>query len=595
MLAVGVAASLAAFVLLRGVVGRESHASFRDAADESAKAVTAELERSENALRGLRGLFVASDSVRRADFRRYVEALQLPERYPSLRGLTFVASVPPGDVAGFTAAQRADHAPGFTVRRAPSTLAPAPPAPDRRIVTFIEPFQTSNTRLGYDLSRRAETRAAQDRARDIGAGTLTPRVRLVGDHAAGFGMYLPIYDSDAATSTVAERRAALRGWLLARFRGPNFMAGIRGRVPRNVRVELFDGDRAAPGALIGVAGGAADGGRQRSTQIVHDGHLWTVRVTALDGFLTSSHDREPVSVLIFGLLLSALLAALVQTQVTARRRSDLEVELRTAELLHTASKLRRVNADLEEHNREVETFARLQRDFVTTASHELRTPLTTVLGYLEIVLGARPEELSDTQRGHLQVVWRSAQRLLALVGDLLTVDRAESGVMDIEPEPVALGPVIAPAVHDLELACVWHGLTLTMGAIPSDLVVIADPDRFRQVLDNLIGNAIKFTPAPGEISVGVRAAGDRAEISISDTGPGIPADELPHIFERFYRTSSTAETAAQGTGLGLSIARALVEAHGGTLTAESVVGEGTTFTVSVPLAPVAASVSAPTT
>ena len=209
---------------------------------------------------------------------------------------------------------------------------------------------------------------------------------------------------------MAERRAALRGWLLARFRGPNFMAGIRGRVPRNVRVELFDGDRAAPGALIGVAGGAADGGRQRSTQIVHDGHLWTVRVTALDGFLTSSHDREPVSVLIFGLLLSALLAALVQTQVTARRRADLEVELRTAELRHTASKLRRVNADLEEHNREVETFARLQRDFVTTASHELRTPLTTVLGYLEIVLGARPEELSDTQRGHLQVVWRSAQR-----------------------------------------------------------------------------------------------------------------------------------------------------------------------------------------
>ncbi len=594
VLAIGAAASLAAFAVWRGVVDRESEATFRDAVDDSAQAVSVELSRSGDALRGLRGLFVPSDTVRRAEFRRYVGALELQEAYPALRGLTYISSLRPGDVERFVAEQRADGEPFFTVRTSPSTLAPAPPAPDRRIITFIEPGETSNAKLGFDLSRRADSRAAQDRSRDTGGATLTDRVILIGDHASGFGIFLPVYEGGAPVTSVAERRAALRGWLVARFRGPDFMAGIRDRVPRRVRVELFDGDRADPGALLGATGGRAAGdGRQRTARIAHDGHHWTVRVTALDGFVNAGHSREPLIVLVFGLLLSGLLAALVRSQVNARRRSDLEVELRTAQLRATAAQLRRVNADLEAHNHEVETFARLQRDFVTTTSHELRTPLTTVLGYLEIVLGAPDEELSGTQRGHLQVVWRSAQRLLSLVGDLLTVDRAESGVMEIEPEPVALGPVIAPAVHDLELACVTNGLTLTVGPIPSDLVVVADPDRFRQVLDNLIGNAIKFTPAPGEISIAVEAVADRAEIRISDTGPGIPEDELEHIFERFYRTSSTAETAAQGTGLGLSIARALVAAHGGTLTAESVVGEGATFTVSVPLAPVAASVVAP--
>jgi signal transduction histidine kinase len=589
VLAAGVAASVALAVHWTGIVEREAQVAFAGASQDGAQAVRAELARSEDALRGLNGLFAASDKVSREEFRRYVRTLELPDRHPSLRGVTFIASVPPAGVAGFAAAQRADGASDFRVRRAPSNVPPAPPAPDRRIVTFTEPAETPGVKLGFEVSRRATARLAQDRSRDTGGTTLTARAKLIDDPAPGFGLYMPVYRGGFPTDTVAQRRLALRGWLQARFRGPDFLAGIQGKVSRDIRIELFDGAEANRALLIGAtAAPAAASSRRRTTHVSHDGHTWTVRVTALNG--AGGAHREPLIVLCFGLVLSGLLAALVHSQNSARRRADLEVELRTAELRRTAAELRRVNTDLEAHNREVESFARLQRDFVTTASHELRTPLTSVLGYLEIVLGAGPGEISDEQRGHLQVVWRSAQRLLGLVGDLLTVDRAEAGGMDVSPVPIALGPMIAPAVHDLELACVAKGLRLTMGPIPPDLTVVADPDRFRQVLDNLIGNAIKFTPAPGEIMIDVATDGDRARISIADTGPGIPEDELPHIFERFYRTSSTARSAAQGTGLGLSIARALVEAHGGTLSAHSTVGEGTTFTVSVPLAQVPASV-----
>ena len=189
---------------------------------------------------------------------------------------------------------------------------------------------------------------------------------------------------------------------------------------------------------------------------------------------TEPGASEPLVALGFDLLLSVVLAALVHSQISARRRADDEVELRTAELRRTAAELRRVNAELEAHNREVEGFARLQRDFVATASHELRTPLTSIMGYLELVLDAPPEELSHEQRGHLQVVWRSAQRLLALVGDLLTVNRVDNGVMEVEPVPVAFGPLLAPAVHDLELACVAKGLRLSVADVATDLVVQAD-------------------------------------------------------------------------------------------------------------------------
>jgi two-component system sensor histidine kinase BaeS len=114
--------------------------------------------------------------------------------------------------------------------------------------------------------------------------------------------------------------------------------------------------------------------------------------------------------------------------------------------------------------------------------------------------------------------------------------------------------------------------------------VRVDRNRFEQVLGNIVGNAVKFTPGPGEIRVGLALNGATAEVRVADTGPGIPGDELPRIFDRFFRASSSVRSAVPGSGLGLTIARSLVEAHGGTLTAESAVAEGTTFVITLPLA-----------
>jgi len=159
-----------------------------------------------------------------------------------------------------------------------------------------------------------------------------------------------------------------------------------------------------------------------------------------------------------------LLAALVRTQMVARRRADREVFERTAELREAALELGRVNTELETHSREVEAFAQLQRDFVATASHELRTPLTSILGYLELVLGSAPEELPDEPRAHVQIAYRSSQRLLAIVGDLLTVDKVDAGAMEIDPQDVTLEELVAPTLLTFGPACERKGLRLVVDA-----------------------------------------------------------------------------------------------------------------------------------
>jgi signal transduction histidine kinase len=227
----------------------------------------------------------------------------------------------------------------------------------------------------------------------------------------------------------------------------------------------------------------------------------------------------------------------------------------------------------------------------SSASHELRTPLTSILGYLELVLGARPEDLRDEERGHLQIVYRSGKRLLAIVGDLLTVDKTDAGRMEIRPQVTAADALLAPTVDAFAATWAAKGLALTVEAPDEPIAVNVDSERMQQVLSNIVGNAVKLTPAPGEVRLSVRAAGDRAELRVSDTGPGIAADELPHVFDRFYRTEASMRAATPGTGLGLTIARSLVEAHDGMLTVESELGGGTTFVVSLPAVPVGVAVA----
>lgn len=222
----------------------------------------------------------------------------------------------------------------------------------------------------------------------------------------------------------------------------------------------------------------------------------------------------------------------------------------------------------------------LKDQFVSVVSHELRTPLTAIRGSLEIVLGEEPGPLTEEQRRFLEIADFSSEQLLRVVGDLLLIGKTEAGHLALEIVESDLGAMLEacvvaakPAADAKQIA-----LRLTSGELPS---IAADRGRLSQALGNIISNAIQFTD-DGRVDVRARVEDDRAVIEVTDTGIGIPAAEVDHLFVPFFRASTATRQAIPGTGLGLSIAKEIVEAHGGSISVESEEGSGTSFRVEVP-------------
>ena len=250
---------------------------------------------------------------------------------------------------------------------------------------------------------------------------------------------------------------------------------------------------------------------------------------------------------------------------------------------------RRLEQEREEFTRELEVrnerlleLDHLKDEFVALVSHELRTPLTSIRGYLELVLDGEAGEVTDEQRQFLGVVERNANRLLDLVGDLLFLAQIEAGKLSLEFGAVDLAAVAAESVETARPLAEEKEITLTLATSPLPLLA-GDRARLAQLLDNLVSNAVKFTPQGGRVDVRASSSRENAILEVRDTGMGIPADEQEHVFERFFRTSRATEQAIQGTGLGLAISNAIVHAHGGRITLASNEGEGATFRVTIPI------------
>jgi PAS domain S-box-containing protein len=224
---------------------------------------------------------------------------------------------------------------------------------------------------------------------------------------------------------------------------------------------------------------------------------------------------------------------------------------------------------------------RLKDEFFALVSHELRTPLTSIIGYLELVLEDAEDLPPDASR-FLQVVERNSRRLYRLVGDLLFVAQVEAGKLSLERGDVDLEATIAACVEAARPRAEENGVVLRANT-QSIATTRGDADRIGQVLDNLVSNAIKFTPEGGTVDVTLGRVGQSALIEVRDTGIGIPASEQDRMFQRFFRSTAATAQAIPGVGLGLVISRAIVEAHGGEINFESQEGHGTTFRIALPL------------
>jgi two-component system phosphate regulon sensor histidine kinase PhoR len=230
---------------------------------------------------------------------------------------------------------------------------------------------------------------------------------------------------------------------------------------------------------------------------------------------------------------------------------------------------------------DLERLERIRKDFVANVSHELRTPLTAIQGYAETLLDGALED-QENNRKFLEIIRAHSIRLNNIASDLLVLSDLESGRPAPEPERVSLRTAIETAMRTVESEAIVGGVRLVWGKI-EDIGVMGYRIRMEQALVNLLTNAVKFNHRGGEVRVEAVRVDDTARIIISDTGIGIPAEDLSRIFERFYRVDKARSRQVGGTGLGLSIVKHVIERMHGTVTVESVLGKGSTFTIALPV------------
>jgi PAS domain S-box-containing protein len=227
---------------------------------------------------------------------------------------------------------------------------------------------------------------------------------------------------------------------------------------------------------------------------------------------------------------------------------------------------------------------RMKTEFVSLVSHELRTPLTSIKGFTQMVLDGDAGEINEEMREFLGIVLSNADRLVALVNDLLDLSRIESGRIQLKSETVDLDEVVQTVASTMRQKLKEKQQSLAVTVDPAATYVTGDKDKLVQVLTNYVSNAHKYTQAGGDIRVAIRQQGDFASVTVSDNGYGIAPEDQARLFARFYRVDNAMTREVGGTGLGLSIVKQLIELQGGQVGVQSVLGAGSTFTFTVPLA-----------
>lgn len=290
----------------------------------------------------------------------------------------------------------------------------------------------------------------------------------------------------------------------------------------------------------------------------------------------------------------------VFTSYKAHLASQMHIESVTA----SYAELQEKNRILQENNDRLQELDKLKSNFLATISHELRTPLTSVIGYSEMMLEGVTGALNDEQREFIKTIMDKGSSLLGLISQILDLSRIESGALRMQVSEYSLKDVLRTATTSVVPQCQKKSLRLQVDVADNLPLLQGDPEKIGQVVVNLLGNALKFTPVGGSITLRAQrftrpiAAGSAAQglpsvfdptdeefvrIDVIDTGVGIPSDKIGHIFERFFQVDSSSTREFGGTGLGLSIVKSLVEAHRGEIFVESTVGHGSTFTVLLPL------------
>ncbi|MEK8018475.1 MAG: CHASE domain-containing protein [Candidatus Parabeggiatoa sp.] len=684
---VGVMLSFTAFFVTRNLEWQDMQMRFDQLIDKQFASLKRELDLSVEVLRGVKGLFEASEFVSREEFQLFTDPKRA--RYPTIQALEWIPKVTAEQRAAYEASARKDGFASFSIteRHRQGQMVPAGARAEYFPVFYMEPYKGNEAALGFDLASNTERLMTLTQSRDTGSKLATSRFILVQEQSQQFGflIFVPIYQGKPRT--LAERHKNIKGFVLGVYRiGDIFEKSINDAGFSDIQANLWLYEKLGTEDQLlhfrqSHTGGSinTDLRYQKTFQVA--GRDWTLVAHPTDEYVAFYRTWYPYYLLVIALFFTILLTAYLRQQfselreskeqaraivrtvvngiltinqhgiieflnpaaeklfayterevigqnvkilmpepyhsehdnylnnyvrtgqakvigigreVTGKRKNGttFPMELAVSEMHSDKGRkfvgivteiTERKNAEqmLIEAKEKAEDANRLKSEFLNVMSHELRTPLTVMLGNLPLLTDPSDLPEADEIAEIAQDIEESGKHLLTLINDLLDLSKIEAGKMKLTMASFS----VASVFEDMSIAAMKKMVEnkgMGFDIQFENISITADPVRLKQILFNLLGNAVKFTDE-GKITVNVTQDQGMAYFSVQDTGCGMKEEDLPYIFEVFRQVDGSSKRAASGTGLGLAITKRLVELHKGEITVTSQIGVGSRFTFSIPI------------
>jgi signal transduction histidine kinase/CheY-like chemotaxis protein len=613
----GCALSLVAERLLNRRNRRRLLEELADVAESRAKALREQILKSMEVLHSIASFHATRAEISREEFRAFVRAALT--RQPELQALSWDPRVSRKERPAWEAQARADGFPNFrfTEKEAKNTILPALSRNEYYPVFFLEALEKNELALGFDVCSEEVRRRALENARDTGRATATAPLRLAQEKASqlGFLVFQPVYRGES--KTLEQRRANLVGFAVAVFRICDLVEpSLCELSDRGLSVAIED--EADGRAIYERPGGHPSELPACSTQLIVADRSWTLEIKASVEFCRSRAHARPWWAAAAGLTLTSLAAAYLwresrrtaeiaakvkeatidlSTEINERRRAEFELERakrgldvrvreRTAELATANSSLLEEIVIRKQAEATAAAASKAKSEFLANMSHEIRTPMNSILGYSQIL--ERDAGLSPFQRDALATISSSCDHLLHLINNILDLSKIDAGQMELAMSDFDVAALAYEVAAFFQNACEEKLIGLRTAGLSEQtgVFVRGDEGKLRQILINLLGNAVKFT-ATGCVTLRISKEGKRRwRFEVEDTGPGIPPELQERIFEPFQQGPEAKEKG--GTGLGLAIAKRQVKVMGGTLRVRSTPGQGSVFSLAIDLPPATA-------
>lgn len=526
------------------------------------EAVQNRLRAYEELTRGAGGLVYAEgDQLDQSTWSRYVKSLNLNTTYPGVRSVGYAPSITQAELPDFKAGLASTGVTNFTLD----------PAGDRNQyvpVTFVETNTPRSLIPGTDLWSESVRRTALEEARDTGKITLSGRVIPLtfkdDPRQAGFYVLYPVYRSGQPVGTVAERQAALQGYVFTFLRSSDLFEGLFKGLPvssTDYALQFFDGPQPKAANLLYQSSTYDDLVKNKSTASVAqplmiENRQWTIAVYLGRALQNSSQQLKPVSILAYGLAFSTLISASLLIIMISRARAityDKQQEVQVA-----------------------------KDELLSLASHQLRTPATGVKQFVGMLLEGYAGKVTKEQRTMLQKAYRSNERQLEIINDILHVTRLDSGRMVLDKQRVELNELITTIIDEQRSHFTNRRQKITFRSSAKKIYIMADSQYLCMALDNLINNASKYSRPGQRISVRVQRHRQSISIYVVDHGVGIESTDMHKLFKKFSRIHNELSVEAGGSGIGLYLCQEIIRLHGGTIAVESTPKRGSTFIVELP-------------